>query len=216
MARRPRTLTACAAATAVAALTLSACGGGDDTSSGKIKGAHKDDNSSSSAAPSPTSGPKRPEIKLPKSFQMDFQDWTDSDPEKQAVLSDGREEIKAGYSAIIENSTDTDALRFYDTKPGLSQTQKWIKSYTGKKVTVTGKLPYSDPKVSLIGKSRKVAELRYCTDESNAYTEDRKTGGDRQGTPAGKDPKRSYTSILQKDARGVWKTHNVDSKEGCS
>ena len=215
MARR--TVTTAATFAAAAALLLTACGGGDDSSPDDIKGADKGSSSpSASTSGSTSSKGKRPEITIPRSFDLTFADWTSSDPDEQAVLNDGREQLRAGYAAIIANNPGGgDALAFYDTEAGLSQDRKWIKSYTDKNVTVIGKLPVFDPEATLFAKKTK-AQLRYCTDERRARTKNRKTGK-VVGNPPGTDPEVFYTVTMQKSTQGVWQAVSTASKRGgCS
>ncbi|SNX63232.1 hypothetical protein SAMN06272735_5034 [Streptomyces sp. TLI_55] len=212
MARRTLPVTAAAFAT-MAALLLSACGGGDDSSSDDIKGADTGASSpSASASASASSDVKRPKITIPSSFQLTFADWTSSDAAKQAVLNDAREELRAGYAAIIADEPDGgEATAFYTTKPGLLQAQQWIKTYTDKDLSVVGKLPVYDPKVILAKEG--VASLSYCTDESKAYSKERKTGT-VAGNPSGTDPKVSYTITIVRNEQGVWLTDTVHSQRG--
>lgn len=215
MARRALTTTA-VTLTATASMLLTACGGGDSQSD-DIKGADSG-SSSPSASASSSAAPevKRPVIKIPSSFQLTFENWTSSDPVEQAVLNDGKEQLRAGYAAIIENEPEGgDALAFYDTEAGLSQDREWIKSYTGKNATVVGELPVFDPQATLFAKKTK-AQLRYCTDESKARTKNRKTG-EVVGNPPGTDPKVAYVVTMQKSEQGVWQTVSTNSKRGgCS
>ncbi|GHB55908.1 lipoprotein [Streptomyces viridiviolaceus] len=216
MARSALTTTA-AAFTATATLLLTACGGGgDDSSPDDIKGADKGANSSTpSASAAGASDVQRPEITIPNSFQLTFESWTSGDPDEQAVLTDGKEQLRAGYAAIIANDPDSEALAFYDTESGLSQDRKWVQSYTDKNLTVIGKLPVSDPEATLFAKKTK-AQLRYCTDESEARTKNRKTGK-VEANPPGTDPKVAYTVTMQKNAQGVWQAVSTSSKRGgCS
>ncbi|MGA5893839.1 hypothetical protein [Streptomyces venetus] len=215
MARRAMTTTA-ATLTATAALLLTACGGGDDKASDDIKGADTGSSPSVSASASTPTGVKRPEITIPSSFQLTFENWTSSDPTEQAVLDDGKEQLRAGYAAIIENKPDGgDALAFYDTEAGLSQDREWIKSYTGKNVTVIGELPVFDPQATLFAKKTK-AQLRYCTDETKARTKNRETGK-VVGNPAGTEPEVAYVVTMQKNQQGIWQTVSTNSKRGgCS
>lgn len=216
MARRALTTTTAAALTATAALLLTACGGGDDEASDDIKGADAGSSPSASASTSTPPGLKRPDITIPSSFRLTFDDWTSNDPDEQAVLNDGKEQLRAGYAAIIENKPDGgDALAFYDTEAGLSEDREWIKSYTGKNVTVIGELPAFDPQATLFAKKTK-AQLRYCTNESKAQTKHRKTG-EVVGNPPGTDPQVAYVVTMQKSEQGVWQTVSTNSKRGgCS
>ncbi|WP_229871788.1 hypothetical protein [Streptomyces longisporoflavus] len=201
-----------------AALLLTACGGsGSDESPDKIEGAGQGDSTpapSKSGAKTPDAD--RPKITLPKSFNLPFEGWTSSDPAKQAVLDDGKEHLRAGYAAIIAKDPDAESLAFYDTTAGLSQDQRWIKTYTDKDLTVFGKLPVFDPEVTLAGEKKSKATLTYCTDESKAYSKERKSGK-TEGNPAGTAPEVFYTLTLAKNAEGVWQTVSTYSKRGgCS
>ncbi|MFJ2930026.1 hypothetical protein ACIPIU_34030 [Streptomyces massasporeus] len=212
MARRALTTTAAAFAT-TAALLLTACGGGGDSSSDDIKGAGNSSGSpSASASPSAGSEVKRPVIKLPSSFQLTFENWTSSDPVEQAVLNDGKEQLRAGYEAIIENDPESKDRAFYDTKNGFLQSQQWIRTYTDKNLTVIGKLPVFDPKV-ILSKDKAAASLSYCTDESKASTRNRKTG-EVKGNPAGTDPEVLYVISMGKNAQGVWQAVSARSERG--
>jgi hypothetical protein len=216
VARRALTTTAAAFA-ATAAMLLTACGGGDDASSGDIKGADSGSSSPSASASesSASSGVKRPVITLPSSFQLTFENWTSSDPDEQAVLNDAKEELRAGYAAIIANDPDSKAVAFYDTEGVIGQTKEWIKSYTDKNLTVIGKLPAFDPKVSM-AKNGRGASLSYCTDESAAKTRNRKTSK-VEGNPAGTDPYVLYSVSLAKNEQGVWQNSAVRGERGgCS
>jgi hypothetical protein len=212
VARRALTSTA-AAFTVATALLLTACGGGDKSPSDDIKGADTGTNSPSASA-SQASGIKRPEIKLPGEFKLTFENWTSSDTVEQAVLNDVREQLRAGYAAIIANEPNGGAaLAFYDTASGLSQDQQWIKTYTSKNLTVFGKLPAYDPKPTLLGDKTRRAVVTYCTDESKAYTRQRKTK-EVQGNPAGTNPRVFYTVTLTKNAEGVWQNVSTRGKRG--
>ncbi|MCX3285744.1 hypothetical protein OR263_03210 [Streptomyces sp. NEAU-H22] len=212
MARRALTITA-AAFTTTAALLLTACGEGGDSPSDDIKGAGNSSGSPSvSASPSAGAGVKRPVIKLPSSFQLTFENWTSSDPVEQAVLNDGKEQLRAGYEAIIENDPESKDRAFYDTKNGFLQSQQWIRTYTDKNLTVVGKLPVFDPKV-ILSKDKAAGSLSYCTDESKASTRNRKTG-EVKGNPAGTDPEVLYVISMGKNAQGVWQAVSARSERG--
>ncbi|MGX1028854.1 hypothetical protein [Streptomyces sp. SAI-097] len=211
MARSALTMTAATFA-ATAALLLTACGG-EDSAPDDIKGAETGSPSASeSASPSAAPGVERPVIELPSSFQLTFEGWKSSDAKEQAVLNDAKEELRAGYAAIIANDPDSEAVAFYDTDSGRTQSKKWIKSYTDKNVTVIGKLPVFDPKVTLLDDGS-TASLGYCTNESEAYTKHRKTGK-VEGNPKDMDPEVYYLVTLRKSSQGVWQNASVRSERG--
>ncbi|WP_371660406.1 hypothetical protein [Streptomyces sp. NBC_00280] len=219
MARRALSITV-TTLTATAALLLTGCGGGgDDSTPDDIKGADSGASSpsaSASATESAPTGVTRPVVTLPDNFQLTFENWTSSDPEKQALLTDAKEQLRAGYASIIANKPDgNEALAFYDTESGLSQDRQWIKTYTGKNLTVFGKLPAFDPTVT-IGANKTSASLSYCTDESKAYSKNRKTG-EVAGNPAGTNPEIFYIASLAKNEQGVWQNVSLRSERGaCS
>ena len=211
VARRALTTPAAAFATA-AALLLTACGGGDDSSSDDTKEAGTSSPSPAASKSSAAPGVERPVIKLPSSFRLTFENWTSSDSVEQAVLDDGKEQLRAGYAAIIENDPDSRNRAFYDTKNGFLQSQQWIRTYTDKNLTVIGKLPAFDPKVTL-AKDKAAASLSYCTNESKASTRNRRTG-EVKGNPAGTDPEVFYVISMGRNAQGVWQAVSARSERG--
>ncbi|POX56400.1 hypothetical protein C3489_04910 [Streptomyces sp. Ru71] len=209
MARRALTATTLAA---TAALLLTACGGGDDKSTDDIKGADTGSGSpSATASPSGASDAKRPVVTLPGSFQAEFQSWTNSDPELQTALNDGKERLRASYAAIIAGNPQYDALAFYSGTSAMSTGSAWVKGYKG--LTIVGKVTVSDPQISYLGETKKRATLFYCVDESKGYSKDLKTG-ETAGTPKGESPKVQYRTSLAKQANGVWKTLTVETQPG--
>lgn len=211
MARRAF-ITSAAALTAATALLLTGCGG-DDSAPDDIKGADAGSKSPSASAPAPTApGADRPEITLPSSFRLTFRDWKSDDPTKQAVLDDGREELRSGYAAITANDPESEALAFYHTESGLSQAQQWIRSYTDKDLTVIGDLPVLDPEVTL-GAGGNNAVPTYCTDESEASSKDLKTG-EVAGNPPGMAPEAFSSLSMTKNKQSVWQTVSARSERG--
>ncbi|MFF7373788.1 hypothetical protein ACFY96_00790 [Streptomyces massasporeus] len=209
MARRALTTAAVPFATA-AALLLTACGGGDGSASDDVKGVGNSSPGPAASKSSAAPGVKRPVIMLPSSFQVTFENWTSSDPVEQAILDDAKEEVRAGYAAIIADDPDSEAVTFYDTEGVRGLTRQWIKSYTDKDLTVIGKLPAFDPEVVMAGNG-KGAALTYCTDETDAKTRNRETGK-VEGNPPGTDPYVRYSVSLVKNEQGVWQNSSVHSE----
>ncbi|MGW3494242.1 hypothetical protein [Streptomyces sp. NPDC001020] len=211
MARRALTATA-TALTATATLLLTACGGGGDGKSEDIKGAGTESGKpSASASPSQASSTKRPGIKLPDSFKADFEGWSNSDPELQTALNDGRERLRASYAAIVAGDPEFSALSFYSGTSAMSTGSAWVKGYKG--LTIIGSVKVSDPRISYIDQAKKRATLFYCVDESKGYSKDLKTG-ETAGTPKGESPRVQYRTSLGKQADGVWKTMTVETQPG--
>ncbi|MFE4703558.1 hypothetical protein ACFRIC_41545 [Streptomyces sp. NPDC056738] len=206
-----------AALTASTALLLTACGsgGGDDSSSDKIKGADADGKKASASAPasSPTAqdGAGRPKITLSKDFQANFQGWTNSDPKLQAILDDGREELRSKYAAIIESNPDSDAVAFYNSGTSLTSARQWIKSFTDTDDGLIGEVTVYNPQVHLNDTGSGV--LFYCVDERKASTKNRRTGKVTT-TPDKPESVLQYRERLDKTSQGVWKNVSLTTVAG--
>ncbi|MER5970211.1 hypothetical protein ABT112_10830 [Streptomyces sp. NPDC002055] len=200
------------AATAIAAaMVLTACGGSESRpKDGKISGAEEGPGKPSA---SPSAGVDRPEVKLPKSFQMNFENWTNGDPKLQAILDDGKEELRADHAAIIEKDLNSEAVKFYNAPKARKTSHEYVKGYVDDDVTLVGKARVFNPQVRI--SSEGFGILFYCVDESRGYTKDRKTGK-RTGTPSNVNPHVQYRTTLAKHRNGVWvTTHSETERGGC-
>ncbi|MEV8014833.1 hypothetical protein AB0O76_00415 [Streptomyces sp. NPDC086554] len=209
-----RFLPVAVAITATTALVLTGCGSGDrdDDSSDKIKGAgggDKDASASAGASAKPN-GAKRPEVKLPKSFKVGFEGWTNSDPKLQAILDDGKERLLASYAAIINKDPKYNAFTFYSESDALRTGTTWIKGFTDKNLVLigSGRVFQPQPRISPDGSGT----LFYCVDEGKGSTKDTKTGK-VTATPAD-DALVLYRTKLSKNKEGIWKTTMVQTERG--
>lgn len=194
------------------ALLLTACGGGGGgSSSDKVKGVDGASSPSASVSVSPRPADGRPEITFPSTFQMDFQGWTSSDADKQAVMNDGKERLRAAHAAIVADKPAAEALAFYSRGSALAAGRAYVKDYTDKNLTLIGKATITDPKVTFLSKKR--ATLFYCMDESQGSTKDRSTGK-VEGNPSGVNPHVLYMTGATKTTNGVWMTATVETKRG--
>ncbi|MFI0962507.1 hypothetical protein ACH4S8_14060 [Streptomyces sp. NPDC021080] len=203
------------AVTASTALLLTACGsgGGDDSSSDKIKGADAG-GEKTSAGPSATASQDaagRPKIALSKDFRADFEGWTNSDPKLQAILDDGREELRSKYAAIIESNPDSDAVAFYNSGTSLTSAREWIKSFTDTDDGLIGEVTVYRPRVHINDTGSGV--LFYCVDERKASTKNRKTGKVID-TPDKPESVLQYRERLDKTSQGVWKNVSLTTVAG--
>ncbi|GGU03281.1 hypothetical protein ACH49O_11165 [Streptomyces coeruleorubidus] len=210
---RPARLTT-AALTASMALLVTACGsGGGDSSSDTIKGAGAGD-AKTSAGPSASASPgsvKRPKITLPKEFQADFESWSNSDPKLQAILNDGREELRSKYAAIIEADPESDAVAFYNSETTQATARKWIKQFTDDGDSIIGRVRVFDPQVHISDTGSGV--LFYCVDERQASTKNRKTKK-IVNTPDKPESLIQYRLRLDQTSQGVWKTTSLTTVPG--
>ncbi|GGS62642.1 hypothetical protein [Streptomyces violaceus] len=197
------------------ALLLTSCGsgGGDESSSDKIKGADGGQ-AEASARPSSSASSERagqPKIPLPASLTMNFEGWSNSDPKLQAVLDDGKEALRANHAAVIEADPDAAYVAFYNEGAALESARTWIKGFVKTDDSLIGKVRVFEPQVRL--NSQGLGVLFYCADESKASTKNRKTNK-VVGTPDNVSPYLQYRTTLEKTSKGVWKTRSVETERG--
>ncbi|MEU6079741.1 hypothetical protein [Streptomyces sp. NPDC047108] len=210
MPRRP--LPTAAALTTAAALLLTACGGGEDTTGGGK--AAEADQATRSAAPGATAekGPDRPRIELPSDLTYEF-DWARTgDRDKDAVLRDGEQFIKATDLAIAEQDPTHQAYRFYAEGEAAAGTQTYVQRFVDHKARTTGTYRFSKARVSVKGGT---ASLVYCENQGKAYNKDIETGK-VDVTPVSENSYVVYSTRLRKNDRGVWVTEKVVSRRGAA
>jgi hypothetical protein len=210
---RPARLVVVALTASTALLTACGSGGGDDSSSDKIKGADagSEKTSASPSAPASQDAAGRPKVTLSKEFQANFEGWTNSDPKLQAILNDGREELRSKYAAIIESNPDSDAVAFYNSGTSLASAREWIKSFTDTDDGLIGKVTVYNPQVHINDSGSGV--LFYCVDERKASTKNRKTGKVTT-TPDKPESVLQYRARLDKTSQGVWKNVSLTTVAG--
>ncbi|MEU1935940.1 hypothetical protein ACH49O_22015 [Streptomyces coeruleorubidus] len=210
MNRRP-TLLAALALTAAAALTLSACGS-DDSSEGKDKDkdriAGADPGSEASASPTAA---ERPKIDLPSDLSYTF-DWPETgDKEKDAILSDGEQSIKAVDLAIVnQDALDKPYLSYYEGEAAAT-TQKFIQNYVDHEAAITGAYRFYAPEVAVDRDG--TASLSYCEDQGKAYVKYLKTDKVEKTKVTAKSYVIYHTS-LKKNGKGVWVIQKIVSQSG--
>ncbi|MFF8680303.1 hypothetical protein ACF07F_20550 [Streptomyces sp. NPDC015237] len=211
MNRRPTFLTAAAFA-ATAALTLSACGGGDKDSGGNDKIAGADTSKPpTSASPGTTGSAGRPKIDLPSDLTYTFE-WSKSgDKDEDAVLADSQQFIKAVDMAIAEQDPLSKAYRFYSEGEAAAGSQKFIQEFVDYKDRITGAKRYFNANVKI--NSDGTAAFIYCEDQNKAYNKSLKTGK-TDVNPASKDNFVLYSSRLRANKQGVWVTETLTSQRG--
>ncbi|MCX5331650.1 hypothetical protein [Streptomyces sp. NBC_00140] len=211
MNRRP-TLLAALALTATAALTLSACGS-DDSSKGKDndKIAGADTGKTSSPSPSASTSSDRPKIEMPSDLAYAF-DWPKTgDEDKDAVLADGEQSIKAVDLAIVnQDALDKAYLYYYEGEAAVG-VEKFVKEYVDAKVSITGAYRFYNPEVAVDKDG--TASLSYCEDQGKAYAKDLKNGKVRK-TKVTSDSYVIYHTSLKKNGKGVWAIQKIVSQRG--
>ncbi|MEO3843554.1 hypothetical protein [Streptomyces sp. B22F1] len=202
------------AAVAAAALLVSACGGDDSGSSDdKIEGAEK---SSPAASPSAPGGDAdAPEIKLPQSVELVFENWESEDPEEQAVLDAGAQSERATYEAITQDppNPDSEHVAYYHAEGtgAWTETQEWIGEFKDSGATVEGTVRFVSPAVE-VHDNGITGSLKYCADESEVETVERESGKVLSSAKPGDVVQ--YELVLQKNDKDVWQVSDVNGKRG--
>ncbi|AKH83809.1 hypothetical protein AA958_18135 [Streptomyces sp. CNQ-509] len=208
MKRHP--LPAAAATAAALALFLAACGGSetDSNEDEKVTGAN-------SAKPSPSPSETeaaRPEIKLPDDAKNVFEDWGSSDPEKDAVLRDSAQMIDSIDDAIFKGTTETEALDFYLVGAARQNATDYIKGYLDESHAWAGTTRFTVREVSKRDDGATV--VIYCSDESDSYITNVKTGKPIKDSSGGSSAYVLYNTRYEKNKLGVWQMTDGISERG--
>ncbi|WP_181849600.1 hypothetical protein [Streptomyces parvulus] len=211
--RRPARLAALTL-TAAAALTLSACGGDDNSADDKDKIAGADTGDSSPTASPTTSAPStagRPKIDLPSDLSYKFEWPKTGDKDKDAVLADSEQSIKAVDLAIVnQDALDKAYLTYYEGEAAAS-TQEFIQAYVKENARVTGAYRYYDAVVNV--RAKDTASLVYCEDQSRAYDMYLKPKKVNK-TPVTKNSYVLYNTQLARNGKGIWVVEKMLSQRG--
>ncbi|MFJ8336690.1 hypothetical protein, partial [Streptomyces sp. NPDC094437] len=142
-----------------------------------------------------------------------FENWKTGDSTKDAVLADVQGAQTATDYAITQGSANEPSLAYYYRDKALLTTAQWVQSFTDKGLTLTGEIRYSTPHVTLSGTTS--ASVRYCSDESKAFSKVRKTNKVNK-TAVTDESYVLYNVKVTKNQQGVWQTTNGLSNRGNS
>ncbi|MEU9157170.1 hypothetical protein AB0D59_43165 [Streptomyces sp. NPDC048417] len=214
MTRRSRLLTT-ATAGVTAALLLAGCGGGDggkSDSNGKIAGADTGASASTSAPPSASaSADGRPKLDTPSDLSYQF-DWPQTgNADKDEVLADSEQSIKAVDLAIVHQDALDKAYLYYYEGEAAAGTQKFIQNYVDHKASITGAYRFYSPDVAVSKDG--TASLSYCEDQGKAFVKYLKTNEIKKTKVTAKSYV-SYHTSLKKNAKGVWVVEKIISQIG--
>lgn len=211
--RRP-TLLAAIALTATAALSLSACGSDDsskDKDNDKIAGADTGTEKSASPSASASAAAGRPKIELPSDLTYTFEWSKTGDKNKDAVLSDREQSIKAVDLALVNQDPLDKAYIYYYEGEAAAQTEQYIKAYVKAKARPTGVSRYYNATVNVSDADS--ASLVYCEDQGKAYDMYLKTKKVNK-TAVTKNSYVLYILQLSKSDKGVWAVEKLASQRG--
>ena len=213
MNRRP-TLLAAITLTAVAALTLSACGSDDsskDKDNDKIAGADTGNETSASPSASASDAASRPKIELPSDLSYTF-DWPKTgDKDKDAVLADSEQSVKAVDLAIVNQNALDKAYLYYYEGEAAAGTQEFIQNYVDHKASITGVYRFYAPQVSVDKDG--TASFTYCEDQGKAYVKYLETKKVKKTEVTAKSYVIYHTS-LKKNSKGIWVVQKMISQSG--
>ncbi|MEU4167486.1 hypothetical protein AB0F46_11430 [Streptomyces sp. NPDC026665] len=190
-----------------ALLLLTACGGGEGEQG--ISGVGGARSAGPGVSATPPAG--RPRIELPSDLSYTFEWPRTGDEDKDAVLRDSEQSIKAVDLAIVNQDPLDKAYLFYYEGEAAAQTQKFIEAYADAKARTTGAYRYYAAAVSLNGAAG--ASLVYCEDQGNGfdmYLKPRKINR----TAVTKNSYVLYNTRLRKNAKGVWVVEKLLSQRG--
>ncbi|MGW1713043.1 hypothetical protein [Streptomyces sp. NPDC002156] len=213
-----RSLPIAAASAATAALLLTACGGSDGASTSKDddKVAEADTGSKVSASPTaPASAAAasadRPKIELPSDLTYTFEWPKTGDTDKDAVLSDSEQSIKAVDLAIVnQNALDKAYLYYYEGEAAVG-TEKFVQKYVDAKASITGAYRFYSPDIAVDAAG--TASLSYCEDQGKAYVKYLETGTVKKTEVSAKSYV-SYHTSLRRSSEDVWVIEKMVSQVG--
>ncbi|WP_330288091.1 hypothetical protein [Streptomyces sp. NBC_00576] len=209
-----RSLPVAAALVVSAALLLTACASGDSKSTDNDKIADANTGSGTSASPTATASAAstdRPKIELPSDLTYTF-DWPRTgDTDKDAILTDSEQSIKAVDLAIVnQNALDKSYLHYYEGEAAAA-TETFIRAYVDAKARVTGTYRYYDAVATVSGEES--ASLVYCEDQGKAY--DMYLSPKKiDKTPVTKNSYVLYNTQLHRNDKGVWAIEKIISQRG--
>ncbi|MGA5109079.1 hypothetical protein [Streptomyces pseudogriseolus] len=205
MNRRKAFLTTLAVTTA---LTLTACGNEDTDAPAKGSDTTTGVEATTSSAPA-SSG--RPEIELPGDISYTF-DWPKTgDKEKDAVLADGEQSIKAVDQAIVKQDALDKAYLYYYEGEAAAETQKFVQDYVDHKAAITGSYRFYASEVNV--RKDGTASLSYCEDQGKAFVKYLETNKIKKTEVTAKSYVMYHTS-LKKNDKGVWVITKLVSEGG--
>lgn len=200
---------------AAAALLLSACGSGDESgSAGPASGdeaARTDHGGRSTASPRGANPTLRPTFTFPRDLSDKFENWRSGDATKDAVLADVGRRVDATNYAIAEGNAKLPALALYYDGTALTEARDWVTSLAKDGYSITGVNRYYNAKVELFDPTS--ASVVYCEDQSKAFAKDRKSNKIYKTDVTDKAYVR-YSTRLEKNDQGVWRTTKLTSLRG--
>ncbi|MFJ3757409.1 hypothetical protein [Streptomyces sp. NPDC090080] len=148
---------------------------------------------------------------MPSDLTDTFDGWKAGDPAKDAVLDDVARRVDVTNYAIAQSDPSLPALSFYYSGGALADARDWVESIAKDGYSITGTDRYYNAKIDVVDSSS--AGVVYCEDQSRAFAKARKTGKVLK-TEVNDDAYVIYTTRLEKNKQGVWRTTKLTSERG--
>ncbi|MEU2334894.1 hypothetical protein ABZ608_15110 [Streptomyces sp. NPDC013172] len=207
-----RTLPVATALAATAALLLTACGGGNDSSkdNDKITGAGAGGTDSPSPSASASADKNAPAFAFPSDVKVTVEKESTGDATRDAVLRDLAYAAQARLEGLVKGDGQTANMSRYYAADALVYFDKQIADTRKKGLTSTGSYRYYNFKV--LDLSGQTATARYCEDQRQAFAKEIKTNTVHRTTPSNDDFIQVSVQTA-KDSGGDWQVRRVSWKK---
>ncbi|AMW12203.1 hypothetical protein A4E84_23525 [Streptomyces qaidamensis] len=204
-----------AAACLLAAVTLSVAGCSSDSDEGsggdKIAGADAGAGSPTPSASASAEG-DGPTFDFPSGLSVSVDRDSTGDAAKDAILRDMAYSAQANIEAFALGNDQTANMNRYFAGPAFTYWTKQVADFKKDGLTLTGEYRYYKFEVTDIANS-KTAAVRYCEDQSKAYSMEIKTKKVLR-TKASDKSFVLYTLQAQKDSAGDWQVTQQNWNKG--
>ncbi|MFF7310294.1 hypothetical protein [Streptomyces sp. NPDC008137] len=204
-----------AAACLLAAVTLTVAGCSSDSDEGsggdKIAGA---DTGAGSPTPSASASVEEnaPTFDFPSGLSVAVERDSTGDATKDAILRDTAHSAQANIEAFALGNDQTANMNRYFAGPAFTHWTKQVADFKKDGLTLTGEYRYYKFEVTDVVNS-KTAAVRYCEDQSKAYSKEIKTNKVLR-TKASEKSFVLYTLQTQKDSAGDWQVTQQNWNKG--
>ncbi|MFC9504926.1 hypothetical protein [Streptomyces sp. NPDC057002] len=209
---RRRVATACL----LVAVTFSAAGCSSDSdggsSSDKIAGAGSGEEGSPTPSASASAEENAPNFDFPSDLTVAVERESTKDATKDAILRDTAYSAQANIEAFAQGNSQTANLNRYFAGPAFAYWTKQVADFKKDGLTLTGEYRYYKFEVTDIANG-KTAAIRYCEDQSKAYSKEIKTKKVLRTKVSDKSFV-LYTLQAQKDSAGDWQVTQQNWNKG--
>ncbi|MFB7929343.1 hypothetical protein ACFC4C_09560 [Streptomyces sp. NPDC056039] len=205
-----------AAACLLAAVTFSAAGCSsepdDGSSSDKIAGAGEGETGAPTPSATASAEENAPTFDFPSGLSVAVERKSTGDATKDTILRDTAYSAQANIEAFALGDDQTANMNRYFAGPALTYWTKQVADFKKDELTLTGEYRYYDFEVTDVANG-KTAAIRYCEDQSKAYSKEIKTNKVLR-TKASDKSFVLYKLQAQKDSAGDWQVTQQNWNKG--